>query len=72
MIELRAEQLKQHKKTLKKQVGLAPESDAEEEVIYIAPKKKKIVYVESESEEEEVVYRNSHQKRRHKYHQLNH
>ena len=45
MVILRAEQLKQHKKVLKKQVGLPPVSDNDEEeeveVVYKAPKQKK-------------------------------
>ena len=70
MVILRAEQLKQHKKVLKKQVGLPPVSDNEDEeveVVYKAPKqkKKKIVYIESESEsEEEVVYKKTPKKRK--------
>lgn len=61
LILLKAEQLKQQKKNMKKSVGLPAVSDDEEEVIEVKPKKKKprkLIYVsESESEEEEVVYK---------------
>ena len=41
MILLKAEQLKQQKKNIKKSVGLPPVSDNEEKVIEVRPKKKK-------------------------------
>ena len=76
MVLLRAEQLKQHKKTLKKQVGYSGrelESDSETDIRAIEsvvckakkPRKKKVVYVESdsESEEEQIVYKKATKKK---------
>src|SRR3984957_768800 len=73
MVLLRAKQLKQHKKTLKKQVGMAPESDSETDIRAIEsvvckakkPRKKKVVYVESdsESEEEQIVCKKATKKK---------
>jgi hypothetical protein len=69
MVLLRAEQLKLHKKNIKKSVGLPEVSDEDDEelVVKIEPRKrkpkKKVVYIsESESEEEEIIYKKTRRK----------